>query len=45
MVESTDTSTFKVQFIKFEVNGGYADYLVKIIAPGGITFHIKDRYS
>lgn len=44
MVESNSDS-YKVQFIKYDMGRGFAEYLVKVIAPGGITFHIKDRYS
>ena len=38
--------TYQVQFIKHEITeAGYVEYLVKIIAPGGFSFHFKDRYS
>lgn len=44
MVES-NTDTYRVQFVKYETRKGYAEYLIKIVAPGNITFHIMDRYS
>jgi len=37
--------TYKVQFVKYETNRGHAEYLIKVVAPGNITFHIRDRYS
>ena len=37
---------YKVQFVKYIMENGFAEYLVKISAPTpNITFHIKDRYS
>ena len=36
---------FRVQFITFRVDGGYAEYHIKVLGPLGISFHIKDRYS
>lgn len=44
MVES-NTDTYKVQFVKFDVSRGHAEYLIKVVAPGNIIFHIRDRYS
>jgi hypothetical protein len=44
MVDSAQ-DTYKVKFINFTVNPGYAGYLIKVIGPGGITFHLRDRYS
>ncbi len=44
MVEAS-TETYKVQFVKHEVQDGHASYLVKVVAPGNIIFHIRDRYS
>ncbi|CDW71837.1 px domain containing protein [Stylonychia lemnae] len=44
MVEST-TETYKVQFVKHELQDGHAAYLIKVVAPGNIIFHIRDRYS
>jgi len=44
MVEST-TETYKVQFVKHEIQDGYATFLIKVVAPGNIIFHIRDRYS
>ena len=34
-----------MQFIKYEIQNGFAVYLVKVMAPNSITFHIRDRYS
>lgn len=47
MVESSIQSQdiYKVQFISYEVKNGYAEYYIKIIAPGNISFHLRDRYS
>jgi hypothetical protein len=36
---------FTVQFISFRVDDGHADYLIKVLGPLGISFHIRDRYS
>jgi hypothetical protein len=36
---------FKVQFIKTTVEGGHAEYLIKVVGPLNISFHMIDRYS
>lgn len=36
---------FKVQFIKTTVEGGHAEYLIKVVGPLSISFHLLDRYS
>ena len=45
MVEGNSNITYSVKVIKHDVVRDYAEYLVKIVAPNGISFHIKDRYS
>jgi hypothetical protein len=44
MVDASQDN-YKVQFIRPEVTGGYAEYLIKVIGPGNISFHLRDRYS
>jgi hypothetical protein len=38
---------YSVKLIKYEVvRGDFAEYILKImVAPSGLTFHIRDRYS
>ena len=37
---------FKVQVVKYEISrDGYAVYVIKVIGPQDISFHLKDRYS
>lgn len=43
MVEQSEQ--LRIQFIKHELTGDHAQYLVKVIGPGGISFDIRDRYS
>jgi hypothetical protein len=44
MVESSSDS-YKVQFINHDMKRGFAEYLIRVNAPGGISFTIRDRYS
>lgn len=44
MVESSNEG-YKVQFVKYDLTRGHCEYLIKVMGPGGNTFHIKDRYS
>ena len=44
MVESS-IDAYRVQFIKYELIKGFTEYLIKVIAPGNISFHLRDRYS
>ena len=44
MVESTEV-TLNVNVVRVELEKGHAEYLIKIIGPKGINFHVKDRYS
>ena len=39
--------TFNVKVIKHEIKRDrtFADYLIKIVGPNEISFHIEDRYS
>lgn len=34
-----------MQFVKHEMIDNHASYLIKVVAPGNIIFHIRDRYS
>ena len=37
---------FKVQVVNYEVSReGHAIYVIKVIGPQDISFHLKDRYS
>lgn len=46
MVERDNSAdTYRVQFVKHEILDGHASYLIKVVAPGNIIFHIRDRYS
>ena len=37
---------FKVQVVNYEVTReGFAVYVIKVIGPQDISFHLKDRYS
>ena len=45
MVDAAGQDTYKVKFINYQVNAGYAGYLIKVIGPGNISFHLRDRYS
>jgi hypothetical protein len=40
-----DQLTYKVQMIKYEVEDGHADFIFKVVAPNGVSFHVIDRYS
>ena len=31
--------------VKVRTDNGYADFVAKILAPNGMSFHIVDRYS
>ena len=44
MVEASEI-TLSVNVVSFEVGKGYTEYLIKIIGPKGVNFHIRDRYS
>ena len=44
MVERSSEG-YQVSFVKHAEIDGYIEYLVKVIAPGNFSFHIKDRYS
>jgi hypothetical protein len=35
----------RVKFLKHEVRGDHAQYFIKVMGPGGISFDIRDRYS
>jgi hypothetical protein len=37
--------TYKVQPVKYLVNGDHADFVFKVVGPSNMSFHIKDRYS
>ena len=40
-----DNITYKVQMIKYIVDSGHAEFIMKIVGPMAISFHIRDRYS
>jgi len=40
-----DRMSYKVQMIRYQTDKGHADYIFKVVAPNGVSFHIKDRYS
>ena len=45
MVDPNDIN-FKITVVKFDlVDHAYATYLIKVIGPKNIAFHIRDRYS
>jgi hypothetical protein len=45
MVERSPDN-YQIQLIKFvNTDQGYTEYLIKVMAPGGFSFHFKDRYS
>ena len=45
MVDSSAVS-FSVKIVSHKlVNDEYATYLIKVLAPKNISFHIDDRYS
>ena len=31
--------------IRYNSNDGHADFIFKVVAPNGVSFHIMDRYS
>jgi len=37
--------SYKVQMMDYKVEGGHADFIFKVVANNGTSFHIKDRYS
>ncbi len=37
--------TYRVLFIEYTKDKGFAEFLFKVIGPNNITFHLKDRYS
>lgn len=37
--------SYKVVMVKVKTDNGYADFVAKILAPNGMSFHIVDRYS
>jgi hypothetical protein len=43
MVESADK--YKFTFIKYQNTDDHISYLIKVLAPGNISFTIEDRYS
>lgn len=45
MVEALQQINYKVTVVRHEVKGDHAEYLIKIIGPKDISFHICDRYS
>lgn len=47
MVESRNQSDgYQVVFVKHDqTQEGWIEYLVKVMAPGNFSFHIRDRYS
>ena len=51
MVERKDNKVinavdFKVQVVNYEVTReNFAVYVIKVIGPQDISFHLKDRYS
>ena len=46
MVESNSAEmSFKCKFINHDTSKGFTEYLIIILAPGNISFHINDRYS
>ncbi len=45
-MERTSQEGYQVSFVSHTTTGdGWVEYMVRITAPGGHTFHIKDRYS
>ena len=36
---------YKVQMIRYNSQDGHADFIFKVVAPNGVSFHIMDRYS
>jgi len=40
-----DKMSYKIQMIKYITDSGHADFIFKVVAPNGVSFHIKDRYS
>lgn len=45
-MERSTTDDFQITFVKHEeTKDGHIEYLVKVNAPGGHSFHFKDRYS
>jgi hypothetical protein len=46
-MEKSQQEGYQVQFVSHNTsaNGDFVEYLVKVTAPGGHIFHIKDRYS
>lgn len=44
--QAIDQISYRVQIVKSEVvENAYATYLIKVIGPNNISFHINDRYS
>lgn len=44
--QAIDQISYRVQIVKSEVvENTYAMYLIKVIGPNNISFHINDRYS
>ena len=45
-VPSQNQVDFKVTIVKYDiVENQYASYLIKVVGPKDISFHIQDRYS
>ena len=40
-----DNITYKIQMLKVLTDTGHAEFVFKVRGPGGISFHIIDRYS
>ena len=40
-----DKFAYKVQMIRHNAQDGHADFIFKVLAPNGVSFHIMDRYS
>lgn len=38
---------YKVTVVKYEITrtGGHAEYIIKVVGPQDIAFHLRDRYS
>ena len=44
--QAIENMSYQVSVINYEVvQGEYAMYLIKVVGPNNIAFHIKDRYS
>jgi hypothetical protein len=44
--QAIESISYNVQVVKYEVvDNDYAVYMIKIVGPNNISFHISDRYS